>query len=241
MIVGESRIRDGLRIYAIGDIHGCVKELRSLLALIDKDLKRNTVEAYRLIFLGDYVDRGPKNKDVIRELIKLDKSERDTVFLRGNHDEKFANFLSDPLDTGESFMRWGGATTIKDYGVSFRKGEGYRSISSKLEKKVPNTHQQFIARLEYYHVEGDYFFAHAGVNPLVDLEAQEPYDLMWIRAPFMQHEEPYDKVIVHGHTPVEKPDIKLNRIAVDTRCYQTGKLTALVLEKDTQRFLQTRK
>ena len=239
MLVGEARVSSGLRIYAVGDIHGCLAELDSLLAMIDADLDQHPVPLHKLIFLGDYVDRGPQNRAVVERLIELQNSSRDCIFIKGNHDEKFAVFLEEPELIGKSFLDWGGDATIRDYGVNVRMHHSLKKISRRFRENVPESHVKFLKSLKTSHVEDDYFFCHAGVRPGVPLEKQSAHDLIWIRNDFIHHDEPFDKVIVHGHTIVDAPDVRSNRINVDTCCYGSGTLTSLVLEGSDYRFLQT--
>jgi len=240
MIVGKARIRPDLRIYAIGDIHGCLVEVKRLVAKIDTDVRRRPIKKHKIIFLGDYIDRGPQNSAVLTYLNRLSRGKRNTVFLRGNHDERFAMFLAAPEQTGEGFLKWGGASTAKNYGVSIKRGERYREFAKRLRKRVPKSHLNFLNRLKFSYVQDDYFFAHAGVRPNITLNKQSNHDLMWIRADFINHRKPYSKVVVHGHTVVEKPEVFQNRIGIDTGCYNSGYLTALVLEENTHRFIQTK-
>lgn len=241
MLVVKAKIRSKLRIYAIGDVHGCIHELLNLLQLIDRDLVINPVQKHKLVFLGDYIDRGPGNRDVIAKLHLLEKSERKTVFLRGNHDQKLLDFLKNPEKAGEGFLRWGGRETLRSYGIETGIAASYTKLSAELVSVMPSTHVEFLKRLQYLHVEDDYVFVHAGIRPKVKLEKQDVDDLMRIRNDFLRHAGEFPKVVVHGHTPVSEPEIRNNRINIDTRCYETGCLTALVLEGKTRRFLQTAK
>ncbi len=235
----RARLPKGLRIYAIGDVHGCLKELKALISLIDADTRERPVRNREIVFLGDYVDRGPKNKGVIDYLIELEAGKRKTVFLRGNHDERLARFLSEPEKVGAGFLRWGGDTTMRDYGIIMKDGESYSAVSKRFQRKFPKSHKAFLRRLKYSHEVGDYFFVHAGIRPGVPLAKQKPSDLMWIRDEFLPSKRQHPKVIVHGHTPVSNPAVHSNRIEVDTRCYDTGRLTAVVLEGSEKRFIQT--
>ena len=239
MILDEAEIEDGLRLYAIGDIHGCLAELNTLLSLIEDDLKVFPVNRHKLIFLGDYVDRGPENKQVIETLIRLGESKRETVFLRGNHDDKFSGFLKHPDLIGSEYLKWGGGQTISSYGVEPSAEKSFSELSQEFRVAVPKSHIRFLKELKYSHVEGDYFFCHAGVRPGTSLDDQLDYDLMWIRTDFLFHEQAFEKVIVHGHTPHDEPQALSNRINVDTCCYDTGRLTAVVLEADRHRFISS--
>lgn len=238
MIIGKAQIKKGLRVYAIGDIHGCVNELRKMIANIDAEQERSASK-YKIVFLGDYVDRGPANRDVIDYLIELKNSNRDTVFLRGNHDQKVLLFLKEPKRTGKDFLKWGGDATLRDYGIDVNDYDTLKDVAAAFAKKLPKAHKDFLKNLEYSFCVNDYFFCHAGVRPGIALKEQTKHDLCWIRADFLDHEEPFEKVVIHGHTIVDEPEVKSNRINVDTCCYGTGRLTAVVLEGNTHQFLQT--
>lgn len=242
MIVGKARLEAGLRVYAIGDIHGCIEQFDALIAKIDRDLKENPCERHMLVFLGDYVDRGPASKDVVQRLIKLESSKRECRFIMGNHDEGLLAFLRSPDLFGNGFMKWGGLATLISYGIDDVGNyvKKYDRIAKQLRKLMPEGHREFLGRLSPSLEIGDYFFCHAGVRPGIRLSKQKVHDLMWIREDFLLHPEPFEKVIVHGHTPVDKPDIRKNRINADTGCYRTGVLTAVVLEKKNQRIVNTK-
>lgn len=239
MILKDAQIQPGLRIYAIGDVHGCIKELKQMIANIGSDQASTPSKQSKIIFLGDYVDRGPANRDVIDYLIELQNSQRDIVFLMGNHDQRVLSFLKNPEGEGDSFLTWGGEPTLRDYGVISGEYENFKEIAEAFEEKLPKDHQEFLKNLEYFHCIDDYFFCHAGVRPEVSLNEQTEQDLCCIRSDFLFHEKPFEKVIIHGHTIVDEPEVKLNRINVDTCCYDTGRLTAVVLEGKSHRFLRT--
>ncbi len=239
MIVGEARIAAGLRIYAIGDVHGCLREFDQLIRKIDKDLKDNPVKKHQLVCLGDYVDRGPDVKDVIERLMKLDKSDRDTVFLKGNHEDWLLGFLDDPDVMGASYLNWGDLLTLNSYGVENNPGAVNTDLAKAARRLIPTKHRVFLKKLPVYHCVGDFCFVHAGIRPGINLGKQLEHDLIWIRDDFLQHSKPFDRVVVHGHTPTNKPEVHPNRINVDTRCYDTGILTALVIEERDIRFIQT--
>lgn len=240
MRLEEAQIEKGLRLYAIGDIHGCLDQLNELLDAIDLDWKTFPAEQMNIIFLGDYVDRGPENRGVLDRLISLRNQRDDCVFLLGNHDERMIKFIEDPVLVWDDMMKWGGVQTLASYGVVAKPGESEASISSRFATAVPEVHLNFLKSLKYRHSEGDYFFCHAGVRPGVALQEQSNHDLIWIRTDFLMHEGEFEKIVVHGHTPQREPEVKPNRINVDTECYDTGVLTALVLEGNSHRFLQTK-
>lgn len=232
----------GTRVYAVGDTHGCAEQLRSL----HEDILRDSDEADKtgtkakrrvIVYLGDYVDRGPDSRDLLDLLIEEPLPDFESVHLMGNHDSFMLRFL----ESGEDFSLWlmnGGDATLTSYGVEADAGLDSDAMQTELRQLIPQEHQEFLAGLRLSHVEGDYFFCHAGVRPGVPLDKQSPHDLMWIREDFLGSDIDYGKVVVHGHTPRPNPDIAPNRIGVDTGACYGGPLTAVVLEDDARRFLQ---
>ena len=229
----------GLRIYAIGDIHGRLDLLDRLFAQIRDDLE--TAPASTLtIFLGDYVDRG---KDGAGVLERLSRGEAPTPFcaLRGNHEDVLLRFLEDK-SLLESWRQYGGLETLHSYGVNVSeamRGRGFDAARRSLLERMPETHRAFLEQTQLSAAHGDYFFAHAGVRPGVPLDRQSGDDLMWIREEFLRFCGKHEKFVVHGHTPVPAPEVESNRINVDTGAFATSVLTALVLEGADRRFLQT--
>lgn len=240
MFRGEASLPPGLRVYAIGDVHGRADCLSDLLARIEEDRAANPAQASRIVMLGDYTDRGPASRDVIDMLASRSDGE-DFICLRGNHDEWFLRFLTDPGED-DGFLHWGGIQTLESYGIDLGGSiRGAAEIARELVRLVPAEHRRFLSRLRYWHEEGDYFFCHAGVRPGVALQYQDPHDLMWIRGEFHAHAGSFGKVIVHGHTPRPEVEFRPNRINIDTRAFDTGVLTALILEGREHRLIQTRR
>lgn len=236
---GESvpEMSPGMRVYAVGDIHGRRDLLLRMERRILADLDQETAEPL-VIFLGDYVDRGPDSAGVIEH---LSSSRFGPPFkaLRGNHEDLLLSFLDDPsvLD------RWrgvGGLETLHSYGVDVSealRGRGYRQAREQFAEKLPASHRRFVEDTVLSHTCGDYFFCHAGVKPHVGLDRQAREDLLWIRDEFLLFEGSFGKVVVHGHSPVSVPEMRANRINVDTGAFATSHLTAVVLEKAGRRFL----
>lgn len=234
------KIPDGARLYVIGDIHGRLDLLQRLADKIDKELALSPVAMAHTIFLGDYVDRGPHSAGVLESLSKA-QFPTDAIALRGNHEEVMLKFLDDETVL-DSWRKFGGLETLHSYGVDVSaamRGAGYDSARQSLIERMSPEHVEFLKQTRLSVDYGDYFFCHAGVRPGVPLEAQTADDLLWIREEFLRHEGSHGKVIVHGHTPVAAPEIHASRINVDTGAYASSILTALVLEGDTQRFLNT--
>tara|TARA_R100000656_G_C3947787_1_gene127847 strand:+ start:345 stop:1112 length:768 start_codon:yes stop_codon:yes gene_type:complete len=232
----------GMRIYAIGDIHGRADLLEDLLTQISRDAANGTVDDMRLIFLGDYVDRGWESRAVLERLTTLSLPPLKTVFLMGNHEEAFLNFLADPQFL-DNWRQYGGLETLHSYGLkdlTFRAETSYlQQVHAEFQNALPAAHLTFLKALPLSYEAGDYFFAHAGVRPGIPLAEQSPRDLCWIREEFLTSKVDFGKRIVHGHCPEEEPQVRENRIGIDTGAYITGRLTAVVLEGTDVRFLQT--
>ena len=228
----------GRRIYAVGDIHGRADLLSELFVRIDDDLKaRPTIDSVQ-VFLGDYIDRGPNSRQVI-DLLIARRRRRNVLFLKGNHEDCALRFLSDPTVL-PAWQSIGGVNTLLSYGVMPTRGddpESQHKVSILLREAMPDSHRRFIGGLVLSFTCGDFFFAHAGVRPGIPLQRQSQQDLIWIRDDFLLHEEDFGMVVVHGHTPIYKPEIRSNRINIDTGAYATGRLTCLVLEGDSMSFL----
>jgi Calcineurin-like phosphoesterase len=232
------RLPDGVRIYAVGDIHGRADRLDDVLNRIDADLALDPVSIPLELFLGDYVDRGPSSREVIDRLIMRGRLFR-SVFLKGNHETYITDFITNPpiLD---SWQRLGGLETLMSYGIepTINASAGAQvRLAFAFDRVLPNSHRQFLGNLKTSFTCGDFFFVHAGVRPGIPLEKQHENDLLWIREEFLLCEEEFGKMIVHGHTPVMMPEIRSNRINIDTGAYATGQLTCMKLEKDLIEFI----
>lgn len=237
----EACIPEGLRIYAIGDVHGRLDLLKQMHGLIDAECVDRETERRVVIHLGDYVDRGPESSGVLEFLCEKTKADADIIALAGNHDRGFLEFLHD--GKRESiFPGNGGGATALSYGIDadFSSDQASQRTSAALWQAVPGEHIAFLQKLPVKVEFGDFFFCHAGVRPTVPLEKQSDWDLVWIRYEFLDWPELFEKVIVHGHTPHDAPEILPNRVNVDTAAYMSGVLTALVIEGSEKRFLEAR-
>jgi serine/threonine protein phosphatase 1 len=228
-----------MRVYVVGDIHGHVGLLDALHTRIYADLDQSPVKTAEIIYVGDYVDRGPASCAVVERLRCPPRDGVRRTLLEGNHETMLLEFLSRP-ETGASWCRYGGTETLLSYGVNVSQalaGGGLHALAEEFDRKLPASHRYLLEQLKPFTAVGDYFFCHAGVRPGVRLDRQDKRDLLWIRTPFLGSTRDFGKVVVHGHTVVPEPDIRPNRINVDTGAYRSGRLTCLVLEGAEQRFL----
>ncbi len=232
----------GSRVYAIGDIHGRADLLEALHAQIAADAAGAAAGRRVVIYLGDYVDRGLQSREVIDLLLDAPLAGFESVHLKGNHEDFMLRFLDAPKAGPGWFMNGGGAT-LYSYGVRMlERGVDltrFDQLRGQLIANLPERHRAFLAALKLWHVEGGYFFVHAGVRPGVPLEAQRDEDTLWIRERFLDDDRDHGKIVVHGHTITGEPDVRANRIGIDTGAYATGVLTSLVLEGSERRFLKT--
>jgi serine/threonine protein phosphatase 1 len=233
-----ARTPSATRIYAIGDVHGRVDLLERVFFRIDRHLAAKPVPRAIEVMLGDYIDRGPQAREVIDLLIARQR-QQGTVCLLGNHETYLLNFLSDPSSL-DGWQRYGALETLLSYGLapSLKPDPGEQvELAAALNQGLSENHYAFLTTLPLHFTCGDYFFVHAGVRPGIALSEQREDDLLLIRDDFLLHKGMFEKVVVHGHTPVSKPEIHGNRINIDTGAFASGKLTCLVLENDDIAFL----
>lgn len=192
------------RLLAIGDIHGCLSQLNALMTLVAPQPED------RVIFLGDYVDRGPDSDGVIDFLIEFGKTFPKTIFLCGNHDQMFADYLDGHEPT--MFLINGGLKTLGSYQKSG-------------QWPVPKHHRAFLETLHTVYETEEYIFVHAGLRPGIPIADQDSNDLLWIRSDFVSSDYDFGKTVVYGHTPCEEPLLTSNRIGLDTGCVYGHRLT----------------
>jgi serine/threonine protein phosphatase 1 len=224
----------GQRVYAIGDVHGCVDRLVALHEMIAEDLSERPCPDTTLVHLGDYVDRGTDSAQVVDWLIAGPPVPADTfVNLMGNHEQMMLLAISG--SDKEAAAHWlgnGGADSLLSWGIN-------RSIPpAEWASHLPVRHLMFLRDLTLMHRAGPYLFVHAGVQPGVALEKQTRQDILWIREPFLSSRADHGAVVVHGHTPKREPTVLPNRIAIDTGAVLGGPLTCVVLEDNRLGFLQ---
>ncbi len=226
-------------IYVIGDIHGRSDLLDRVIDLIRKDVAARPGGEALTVTLGDYIDRGPDSRGVLDRLARNPFPTR-YVALKGNHEQLLETFLHTP-SVATHWRRLGALETLHSYGVPVDQlmlGKGYEQASAALGAALPAAHLQFLASLKPALDLGRYFLCHAGIRPGIPFERQTPEDLFWIRDEFLDSDADFGKIVIHGHTPIEQPQVRKNRINIDTGAFATGRLTCLVVESDGRiRFL----
>ncbi len=228
-----------MRTYAIGDIHGHLDLLRTVHDWIAADRARVGDREAPIVHLGDLVDRGPDSPGVIEYLLRGCAAGQHWVVLKGNHDRMFTTFLDDPkahdpgLRPQFSYLHpaIGGAETLEAYGVRSAANRPVAKVHADALEAVPAAHRAFLAGRPTYLERGPVLFVHAGIRPDIPLAAQEETDLVWIRAPFLDHPGPHPWLIVHGHTAIEQARHYGHRVNIDTRAAYGGPLTAVVIEE----------
>jgi diadenosine tetraphosphatase ApaH/serine/threonine PP2A family protein phosphatase len=233
---------DGQLVYAIGDIHGRLDLLGLLLASIEADAAQSQSTRKTLIFLGDYVDRGPDSRGVIEALLNDLPQDFDAHFLKGNHEALLLKFLED----ASCLRHWlvnDAKSTMRSYGMDVNALESENAPAEAwrgaFAAALSESHRHFFQTLALMTTFGDYLFVHAGLRPGIPIEAQDERDLIWIRHEFLDSEDDFGKFVVHGHTPVSLPEVRSNRIDIDTGAVFSGRLTALRLEGSRRGLLHT--
>lgn len=233
-------IPPGERVYAIGDVHGCLDELDRLLAAIEADEAAREAARTTLVFVGDLVDRGPASAQVVERVRQL-AAMRTVRCLLGNHEEILLGSLDGDQSALKLFCRVGGRETALSYGIDEEEFEraDYAELATALRRTVPTAHLRFLTAMEDMIEMGDYLFVHAGVHPDVALSDQRPADLRWIRTRFLDHDRALGKMVVHGHTIADEVEFRPHRIGIDTGAFHSGVLTALGLEGTSRWTLQS--
>ncbi|NKN34565.1 metallophosphoesterase family protein [Marichromatium bheemlicum] len=232
----------GMRVYAVGDIHGRHDLLQRLRERIHADACAQPAAEMHLIYLGDYIDRGPDSRAVIEQLTEPPPAPLIQTCLMGNHEYALLGFLEAPEAHG-GWLRYGGLATLLSYGigpVDLGTAAALAALAERLHEQLPEHHRRFLRQLDTHRVIGDYLFVHAGIQPGVPLRAQSPLDLMTIKAPFINSTKRHPYRVVHGHHITPEPDIRPNRIGIDTGAYASGRLSCVVLEGEALRIIDTR-
>lgn len=209
------------RAFVIGDVHGCASELEALL----QGLAPTAGDA--VMFVGDYIDRGPASKAVVELLIALQRrKDITTTFLRGNHEDMLLAYMGFPGRYGSAFLHNGGVDTLVSYGLH------PLTPGPEVAEALPASHLAFLRALELTHVHGDFLIAHAGIDPERPLEEQRDEDLLWIRDAFINKPHPLPYTVCFGHTP--RRDVFLDlpyKIGLDTGCVYGNRLTCIELTR----------
>lgn len=238
--VAAPTVPNGMRVYAIGDIHGRLDLLGEILARIGEDSAGSDLDIH-CIFLGDVIDRGPESAGVVTRLMRGVSCADRTSFIMGNHEELLLHAARGERSALSTFARAGGRETMLSYGLTPHDYDALdlAGLADAINSLIPATHLAFLADFQDRLSIGDYRFVHAGVRPNLSFEEQRTSDLRWIRREFLEHRGSFDGVVVHGHTVSEEAELLPQRIGIDTGAYATGRLTALVLEGGEQRLIQT--
>lgn len=231
-----------MRLYIIGDIHGRSDLLDRIVDEINRDINEFGWQESLTITLGDYVDRGPDSRGVLDRLSR-NPFPTDYIALKGNHEAIFEEFVNQP-SVANHWRDLGGLETLHSYGVpmdNLMLGKGFEEAARALSAVIPEAHRTFLASLKTHISIDNCFLCHAGVRPNVPLDRQNANDLLWIRDEFLNSRQSFGKMIIHGHTPNEWPEVRPNRVNLDTGAFATGRLTCLVLDRDCnrERFLFT--
>lgn len=240
------RIPAGTRVYAIGDIHGYPDVLAQMHDLIEADIAERPIDQAQIVYVGDYIDRGPDSKGVIDLLVEreLVAPNIQHVFIMGNHENAMIEFMKNPNGERQDWLPWGGIEAIESYGIEVDRSQPLSliaaSLAEQLNEVLPLTHSEFLKNLKLMHQVGDYLFVHAGIRPGTRLDKQTKEDLIMIREPFLSSPDDHGFRVVHGHTisKAKGADIKPNRINLDSGLYSGGPLSCAVLEDDSVRIIE---
>ncbi|MBI5107204.1 MAG: serine/threonine protein phosphatase [Rhodocyclales bacterium] len=238
------RAPDGTVIYAIGDIHGRLDLLDELHRRILDDAARRSAQRRLLIYLGDLVSRGPDSRGVIERVRTWLPPGFERVALKGNHEDLLLRAHAGEFAAARHWLDYGGIEALASYGVTVsdklvREEAGIGELCHRFAAALPAGQLEFLESLRLSHRAGDYYFVHGGVRPGVALDEQNPRDLIWIRKTFLNSEADHGAVVVHGHSISRRPELRPNRIGIDTGAYHSGVLTCLALDGAEQVFLQT--
>lgn len=223
---------EGERAYAVGDVHGRLDLVEQMISLLEADVRSRPARRTHVVFLGDLVDRGPDSRGVIDYLSRWRPSWAQPHFLTGNHEEALLLSLEGDREVMKDWLRYGGRQCLESYGLDPAAIERLPppEAHALIRAHVPREHVRFIRSFSDSFAFGDYLFVHAGIRPGIPVHAQQTDDLRWIREPFLDHRGSHGCIVVHGHTIVDAPEFRDNRIGLDTGAFRSGRLTALGLE-----------
>lgn len=223
----------GERVYAIGDVHGRLDLLLSLVAQIETDDARRAPALTTLIFVGDLIDRGPASAGVVRLVRELGVRSRFRVrLICGNHEEVLLLATRGNSRAMRNLVAIGGDATIRSYGIDDAEAAAgsFSDLARLLRQRIPRADLDLLDGAEDLITIGDYAFVHAGIRPGIPLDEQHPADLRWIRREFLDSDRDHGKVIVHGHTIAPDIEERHNRLGIDTGAFGSGRLSAIGLE-----------
>lgn len=231
-------------VYAIGDLHGRADLLATMQRGIALDAQRRRARRRVVVYLGDYISRGPDSRRVLEQVIAWRPDGFEIVALKGNHEQLLLRYLDGDLMIGRHWLGYGALEAMAAYGVALPPDaltdeRVLADARRRLFAAMPEAHLHFVRSLATHHREGGYFFAHAGILPGVALGAQRERDLVWIRGRFLRCADDHGAVVVHGHSISPQPQVRHNRIGIDTGAWRSGVLTCLVLDGHERAFLQT--
>ncbi|MCW9035543.1 MAG: metallophosphoesterase [Alphaproteobacteria bacterium] len=231
-------------LYAIGDIHGRDDLLESLHLSIIEDANKRSASRRVVVYLGDYMSRGPSARKVMDILTTDPLPGFEKIFLKGNHEDIIGQFLAGDLTWGTHWLNYGGINALATYGIKAFPTDRFNDsrlseILKSFKAALPKSHTRFLEDLSFSHREGEYIFVHAGLTPGVPLEECNIKDLMWIRKSFHISNADHGGIVIHGHTITNQPEVHKNRIGIDTGAYMSGVLTCFVAEGDQCWFMQT--
>jgi len=237
-----ARVPDGWRIYAFGDVHGRRDLLERLYLAIGADLERSRPAKCVVVGLGDYIDRGPDSRGAVELLIHGLVADTELVCLRGNHEELLLRFIEEPNRHAGQWFELGGLECLRSYGVDRHLLAAPKPdpllLRAELIKRIPVSHLELLRATVISYTAGDYFFAHAGARPGTPLCRQDPQDLLWIRRDQTIADAPTEKIVVHGHSPIDQPYFGRFHINIDTGAYASNRLTCIALESTTCRLIE---
>ena len=239
-------MRNYSQVFAVGDIHGC-KELLNVIHNKIIEASKNKEGEKLLIYLGDYIDREPDIKGTIQTLIDFQPENFTKVFLLGNHEQMLLDFMAGKRNSLYIWLGNGGLETLESYGCDVNSYIDHSMelkheelIRKQFTRLLPFSHKNFFNQLILNYEWGNYFFVHAGINPDLPIEKQEKETMLWTREKnFFNPKMTCSKIIVHGHTPVEKIEKYPFRINLDTGSFYSGKLSCLKIENGKLSFLNT--
>ncbi|NOX73778.1 MAG: serine/threonine protein phosphatase [Alphaproteobacteria bacterium] len=225
-------------IYAIGDIHGHINQLKRVHELIERDQATQGYDNAKVVHIGDLTDRGPDSRGVIQHLIDGREAGKNWITIKGNHDRFFQMFVEDP-DWSDRCLRpeltWlhprmGGLETLKSYGIDATAQRNWFDLATEAQGKVPPDHTEFLRDLPLYHEHDELLFVHAGLRPGIAIKDQNADDLMWMREPFLAHKASFGPLVIHGHTMVSGVEHHGNRVNIDTGAGRGNDLSAVLIE-----------